>query len=619
MLGKGYIDMRLKPAYGWLPGVFAYVAIPLLFLLVLMPTEPYLNTQSVKFAWLVLALAGISVLTLLIVRSRNRIVLEDYLVFGFALWLTVSYFYISPVNVPDVYWGNMFVLTVYGALRVAMPEYRYLKHVVFILLLCLLFYEAFLGIRQAFRLAPSGHGIYLVTGSFFNPGPFGGYLASLMAVSFAYVLHGYSNFKESLPRIKKGERAAGLFATVAVYGLGCVALTAGAIIFFAVFSRSAMVALFVSSTVVLFMYGPFRQYVCNVVRMKRKAVITASCVLLVVSLCAAGLYYAKKDSADGRMLMWKVSAKTVTHNPVEGSGLGTFAANYAESQADYFEKYPESAYKAVAGVPEYAFNEYLHVASELGVVGLALLLSVIIVAFVNLRQGNDPYAYGLLALAVFALFSYPFSILSLKILLVLYVASSANCRLDENKKRRVSRLALAALTLYGGVVLAFLVPVYQEKVEMVGEWKKAASIAGYDSEYAARDYASLVQWHTDNPAFLFEYGRLHHLNGNYALSNRILSEGAALSADPMFYNVIGNNYKAMGEAALAERSYRKAFDILPNRMYPKYLIMKLYDDNGDGEKARSIAREILSFDVKIESSATLEMQELARDLLENGG
>ena len=444
-------------------------------------------------------------------------------------------------------------------------------------------------------------------------------MASLIAVSFAYVLYGYINFKESFSRIKKGERTLCLFAVMAVYGLGSIALTMGAIIFFAVFSRSAMVALFVSLAVVLLMHRPFRRYLSIVMQVKSKAVIMALCMLLVVGICAVGLYYAKKDSADGRMLIWKVSAKTLMHHPIEGSGLGTFAANYAESQADYFELHPESVYKAVAGVPEYAFNEYLHIASELGVIGLALLLLVITVAFVNLWQRNDPYAYGLLVLVVFAFFSYPFSILSLKILFVLYVASSANHRLGENKICRVSRLALAPLALCGCIVLAFLVPVYHEKVEMVEEWKKAALIAGYDSEYAVRDYASLAQWHADNPEFLFEYGQLHHLNGNYVLSNRILYEGAALSADPMFYNVIGNNYKAMGETALAERSYQKAFDILPNRMYPKYLMMRLYDDKGEEAKARRVAREILSFDVKIESLATQEMQKIAQDLLENSG
>ena len=138
----------------------------LLFIVTVFSTENYLNKQSLYFSVFVVVASFLSVCTLLIVRSRNRIVLEDYLVMGFALWLTINYLYISPINVSAVYWGDMFVLATYGVLRVTMPEYRCLKHVVFIILLCLLLYEAFFGIMQAFRLVPSGHGMYLITGSF---------------------------------------------------------------------------------------------------------------------------------------------------------------------------------------------------------------------------------------------------------------------------------------------------------------------------------------------------------------------------------------------------------------------------------------------------------------------
>lgn len=42
--------------------------------------------------------------------------------------------------------------------------------------------EAILGLRQLYGFATSGHSMYALTGSFFNPGPYSGYLAMILPV-----------------------------------------------------------------------------------------------------------------------------------------------------------------------------------------------------------------------------------------------------------------------------------------------------------------------------------------------------------------------------------------------------------------------------------------------------
>ena len=57
-----------------------------------------------------------------------------------------------------------------------------------IIILCCLFaiYEAVLGFLQVIGLQTSGNVNYLITGSFSNPGPFGGVLAIMIAILGAF-------------------------------------------------------------------------------------------------------------------------------------------------------------------------------------------------------------------------------------------------------------------------------------------------------------------------------------------------------------------------------------------------------------------------------------------------
>ena len=56
--------------------------------------------------------------------------------------------------------------------------------------------EAAWGMRQIYGLAVSNHSLYALTGSFYNPGPYSGYLAMI----FPLCLHEWLNLKERTER-----------------------------------------------------------------------------------------------------------------------------------------------------------------------------------------------------------------------------------------------------------------------------------------------------------------------------------------------------------------------------------------------------------------------------------
>jgi hypothetical protein len=49
-----------------------------------------------------------------------------------------------------------------------------------------------------------------------------------------------------------------------------------------------------------------------------------------------------------------------------------------------------------------------------------------------------------------------------------------------------------------------------------------------------------------------------------------------ISCDPMLYNIIGKNYQAMKQYEKAETVLIKATQLVPSRLYPWYLLTKLY-------------------------------------------
>ena len=53
----------------------------------------------------------------------------------------------------------------------------------------------------------------------------------------------------------------------------------------------------------------------------------------------------------------------------------------------------------------------------------------------------------------------------------------------------------------------------------------------------------------------------------------------------------------------------------PNKMYPRYLLVKLYDDLGQRQKVIKTAEGLLNKDIKVESTATEEIKTEMKSIL----
>ena len=407
--------------------------------------------------------------------------------------------------------------------------------------------EAVLGLLQVYGYEVSNHSLYALTGSFYNPGPYSGFLAMCLPLALNEWL--------------KGERIWKHVALMALV-LMVVVLPSG-------MSRTAWLAAVVASCYVCGMRYRDRLY-------RYRKLFWVGVLLLAVS--GIGAYHWKKDSADGRLLMWKVAFQ---HVPLPWNGVGweNVAGAYGDAQERYFASgkgTPQEEY--VAGAPEYVFNEYLQVGLAWGV---PAMLGIIIGVVVCFSWGHGSRQYGvcgaLLSLAVFAFASYPFQFLAF---ILAFIALLVACAMGYRK------VWVQVMALVLGIGLGIYA-------------------VGHRPAKDARR--------------MFEEAHALHKAGEWQASTELLKETMKVSSDAMVLNIIGKNFQAMGYPYIAEGWFIRSTHRLPNRIYPYYLLAKLYAEHPKlfpKEKLEWAVRMVLEKEAKVESTAIREMREEVKNLLD---
>lgn len=142
---------------------------------------------------------------------------------------------------------------------------------------------------------------------------------------------------------------------------------------------------------------------------RKKLVLFGSIVCLAGSVF---MYLHKKDSADGRLLIWLCSCQMVKDKPWSGHGFRGFQSSYMDYQAQYFREHSDSRYVLLADDVKHPFNEYLLLLVSLGFIGAFFFLAIIVLLIrawrIHPHGSSDVAALCLVAVAIFSLFSYPF-------------------------------------------------------------------------------------------------------------------------------------------------------------------------------------------------------------------
>lgn len=462
-------------------------------------------------------------------------------------------------------------------------EYKSLLPNICFILAVLCTGQAVYGILQYFDRLPAVNR-FQVTGSFDNPAGFAASLCAVFPFLFYFIRKKYNwQCRISLLTV--------IIITIAVI------LSA---------SRAGMICLFVS--------GLFFLFYRIGIQAKKKMILSIVAIVITVF----GLYFLKKDSADGRLLIWRCSLEMIKDKPLLGHGYGGFKAGYMNYQANYFEQNPNSSYTMLADNVNRPFNEYILLVTDYGLVGLILLLVVGRFLWKSFRRCRQEFVARLagcclLSIAVFAFFSYPLRYPFVWIMMVLSIATiiykaKYPIKIPNAVIYPVMLLMIPAI-IFSGLAL------FQR---MTGEiiWRRIAneSLLG-KTEQMLPKYEQLHKPMVNNELFLYNYAAELNVAKHYEKSLGIAHECERLWADYDLQMIMADNHEKLQQYEDAERHYKKAAAMCPVKFMPLYRLTELYLASGQISQAKKIAEKIIDKEIKIPSSTINVIKDKMRSLI----
>ncbi|NJO88205.1 MAG: hypothetical protein HC831_03965 [Chloroflexia bacterium] len=492
------------------------------------------------------------------------------------------------------------------------------------------FLQAIYGLLQLYGIYPSHHNLFKITGSFFNPAPYAMYLAVVFPVALGKALFNEYNTRNEITEIIKARNYSFIpsflhsfihhvysfiFSSFIPKYLPFATVIAILLILPATMNRASWLGATTGSLVVLqYRYnwwGIVKQWLNT--RTKKLLAITGS-IVIIGGICVS-LFYLKAGSSNGRLFIWEVTLGKIAEKPLFGHGLGRFEAEYNNWQAEYFMKHPEEMDGPkgwVAGNTKYAFNEYLEIASETGIIGLLLFFILLFFALVSsverkVKIISTPF---ILTIVILSFFSFPFYNLPLfmVLLITLSIISAYKQALPikiQTKPIILTNYLNSLISLVFGMWLIYILP---KKYSLYKTWRDTF-YNNYALEVSAKQFENIYASFKYNNEFLQQFGKCLEMNSEYTRALIHLNEARKYGGDYMLYANLGDVYKKIKEYPKAEIEYNHSAYMIPHKLYPNYLLVILYKQNGNNEKAIAKAKEVFNMKVKIENTALKEIKD----------
>lgn len=347
-------------------------------------------------------------------------------------------------------------------------------------------------------------------------------------------------------------------------------------------------------------------------RWSKKTVLTTMALLLLVLLALWGIYLIRPDSAKGRLLVYEVSLFMFQSAPWFGHGIASFATEYMSCQAEWFLHHPASSFALVAGNNHFAFNECLKIACEQGIIGLVLFCLGVYYSVSHVNNATRYNAGCVVMIFIFGMFGYPFEDTSITCVFYVAMASIAG---NTRVVWRVSGVPWWMRCLIGAVLLASLFVAEEEyRFRKIVETDLQEVEQGRVSILAPcfmRYYRELY----DSPDFVLRYAEELYTREFYQEALPVLERACQLRCNELILISLGECCRHEGEYDKAIEAFLLASRMTPTYILPRFHLFSLYRERGEREKARQIAAEALSMQVKIVNTTVLRAKHAMRTYL----
>ena len=467
--------------------------------------------------------------------------------------------------------------------------------------------QAVYGMLQLYNLNP-GYPVFRfkIIGTLINPNSYAGYLITVLPFSF-----GLYEFI-----IKKD----GKYKVIKYLGI----ISAGIILLIlpSTYTRAAWLGGAVGLLYVLYLKFEINIKAASLLNTHLKKTTAVLTTFILIILLFSSLYNLKPDSAFGRLFIWKVTAQMIKEKPLFGHGYDKYKVEYNNYQTKYFEEGNGTDYeKKVAGNNKQAFNDYIQLTAESGIIGLLLFLIIIYQAMFSKIVKFKPFAISarasLLSIIIFAFFSYPIQYLVTQanlFFIMALISSSIYSKIFYiyKFKPQFENVILVATLL---LLFSLYVNKYKNYIAYK-EWKIAFSTnrAGLLQE-AIKNSKKIYPVLNIDGNFLFFYGGLLYKAGQYKKAHDIFIETKNYFSDPNLCILLAQTSVKLQEYIKAENYYKHAIFMVPHKFYPRYLLVDLYQRTGELEKSYAVARDIIKLKIKVNSKAVRTIKKEMEELL----
>ena len=355
-------------------------------------------------------------------------------------------------------------------------------------------------------------------------------------------------------------------------------------------------------------------------------VFLAVVALLVVSVAAVRMYQMKRDSADGRLLVWKVSASMIAEHPM-GCGYGLFPKHYNLQQAEYFhEEHGTETERRNASFVYMAYNDFLEHGVEGGVIGMLFLIGfyVLIIKDSPLpSKGGRCLSAVLYAFALMSLVNFVVAGIQTWLLVVCcaaVVAAGSSGKYDEQEEAVGGRsLLLQRLVSVALVVFVLMLSVITGRMTYAQyhlgriEERMSAGEAVSDSVFADLEkniYSSEAFW------------RMRAANAmkrhEYSAAVTHLAKAATFTTTPDIYYKKYECCIMTGQESRGIAGIDEICNTQPSLLKPRMILMRYYDRHGDTAVALRYAMDIKDTEPRIDNEEARRIKRIAEKFVRRG-
>lgn len=573
------------------------LSIVMMSVLVVLPRTVYSSIIDKNFIFiLIIPINTFCLITSLFWGTKTTLIKigrTDILVFLFFLFLCINQFIVQRTNATISFNLLFSIFLFYVNLRIAIIRYRIIVKFLLRILILILFIETIIGWLQLYNVMPSNHSLFKITGTFFNPGPYANYLSVIFPLALYNTIVFYRR-QRSRPSLKNNSK----------YILSLVIVILTLSIVFKSDSRTAWVALAVSSLYLIYRETSVKRALKSYLNGKRQRIILICVSLLIIFFLSYALYNYKIESSHGRILIWKVTWSMFMEHPLFGVGLDNFAGCYSKAQVHYFLGADRDLQDIlVAGNPSYAFNDYLQIISQFGICSFFLFVSTVCYVLIGLYRQNSILYYCLISLLITSALSYSLNLVPFLTLFVFIIATT-----QMNMNYKVNIVYVKVLLLISMSFSTYVIISDTCKYNAYSKWfqiRTPYKMNGHRS--IVKDYEDMWIDLNHEGQFVLEYCDCLINIGRYEECLKLLNHSSASINSHNFYIYKGLCHEAIGNNQEALMNYKYSFFHSPNKMRPLLLQANLYKQLNCQASVDSIIQIAIKLPLKIRSEEVMNI------------